>query len=121
MILFHFLICYFRLVTKEGLDNLLKIRGDLEQNRSEKSGSQNSDFYSSKDFRNAYNLMAHEDSISDDLWLLRGIVAVFLLKCLQQTDFFKNVPKGNFVKSVLHNWKFSKQLQSTLQTICYSL
>ena len=32
--------------------------------------------------------MAHEDSISDDMWLLRGLVAVFLLKCLQQTDFF---------------------------------
>ena len=45
-------------------------------------------FYSSKDFRNAYNLMAHEDTISDDMWLLRGLVAVFLLKCLQQTDFF---------------------------------
>ena len=45
-------------------------------------------FYSSKDFRNAYNLMAHEDSITEDMWLLRGLVAVFLLKCLQQTDFF---------------------------------
>ena len=45
-------------------------------------------FYSSKDFRNAYNLMAHEDSITEDMWLLRGLVAVFLLKCLQRTDFF---------------------------------
>ena len=91
-----------RLVTKEGLENLLKIREDLEQ-RSEKSGSgageeSQSKFYSSKDFRNAYNLMTHEDSISDDLWLLRGMVAAFLLKCLKLTDFFKDVPKGKFMQ-----------------------
>ena len=102
-----------RLVTKEGLENLLKLKDDLENNRSEKSGENERNFYSSRDFRNAYNLMAHEDSISDDLWLLKGIgnaqlfyvkmelkltftlkVSVFLLKCLQQTEYFASLQKS---------------------------
>ena len=88
-----------RLVTKEGLKNLLKMKDDLENNRSEKSGtshggSSDAAFYSSNDFRNAYNLMAQEDSINPDMWLLRGLVAVFLLKCLQLTDFFDQVSTG---------------------------
>ena len=32
--------------------------------------------------------MAHEDSITDEMWLLRGLVAIFLLKCLKATHFF---------------------------------
>ena len=90
-----------RLVTKEGLENLLKLKNDLENNRSEKVGSEQN-FYSSRDFRNAYNLMAHEDSISDDLWLLKGIVSVFLLKCLQQTDYFRSIQKSLENPELLH-------------------
>ena len=46
--------------------------------------------------------MAHEDSISDDLWLLKGIVSVFLLKCLQQTDYFRSIQKSLENPELLH-------------------
>ena len=76
-----------RLLTKEGFENITKMREDLE-NPDEQSGSSATHFYSSSDFRNAYNLMAHEGSITDEMWMLRGLVAVFMLKCLKLTDFF---------------------------------
>ena len=65
-----------RLVTKEGLENLLKLKPLIEEGRSEESGTsiQGTSFYSSRDFCNAYNLMAHETDITDDMWLLRGLV-----------------------------------------------
>lgn len=34
--------------------------------------------------------MAHEDMIDDDTWLLRTLVAVFLLKCFKMTQFFQS-------------------------------
>ena len=76
-----------RLITNEGYENIMKMREDLE-NPNEQSGSSVAHFYSSSDFRNAYNLMSHEESITDEMWLLRGLVAVFVLKCLKLTDFF---------------------------------
>ena len=36
--------------------------------------------------------MAHEESISDDLWVHVTLVAVFLLKCLRLTSFFQDIP-----------------------------
>jgi hypothetical protein len=80
-----------RLVTIEGLKRLLALKSDI-QNRSEKAGTTSdlNEVDVSADFRNAYNLMAHEDTITDEMWRLRTLVAVFLLKCLQQTDFFKD-------------------------------
>ena len=39
-------------------------------------------------FSSLYSLMAHEDMIDDDTWLLRTLVAVFLLKCFKMTQFF---------------------------------
>ena len=112
-----------RLVTKEGLENLLKLQPDLENKRSEKSGSGNT-YYSSKDFRNAYNLMAHEDSISDELWLLKGIVSVFLLKCLQQTDYFASLQKedrNELHESELFVGKVLFRLLNVMPTNCHDI
>ena len=68
----------------------MKLKDDLE-NPNEQSGSQSgSRYHSSTDFLNAYNLLAHEEHIEDDMWLLRGLVSVYLLKCLKLTDFFPN-------------------------------
>ncbi len=91
--------CYpylaLRALCKEGLSNLLAMKNDLVQGRSEEAGTSESMIanglvYSSTDFRNLNNLMAHEETITDDQWLLRTLVAVYLLKCLQITDFFDN-------------------------------
>ena len=79
----------------------MKLKEDLE-NPDEKSGSSTTHFYSSTEFRNAYNLMAHENSIPDDMWLLRGLVSVFLLKCLKLTDFFSD-PSPNRYHSIINN------------------
>jgi hypothetical protein len=87
--------CYpylaLRLVTIEGLNRLLALKSDLE-NRSEKAGTScnMNEVYLSADFRTAYNLMAHEGTITDEMWRLRTFVAVFLLKCLKQAEFFKD-------------------------------
>ena len=75
----------------KGLVNLLKLKEDLQDPDEERGTTLKNDqnkFYSSSDFRNAYNLVGHEDSISDEMWLLRGLVAVFLFKCLKETSFF---------------------------------
>ncbi len=84
--------CYqmlaLRSVCTEGLDRLKTIK-----NRSEKSGTTSEDVdktYLSNDFQNLYNLTAHEETISQDQWLLRTLVSVFILECLKKTDFFND-------------------------------
>ena len=94
-----------RLITNEGYENIMKMREDLE-NPDEQSGSSVAHFYSSSDFRNAYNLMSHEESITDEMWILRGLVAVFVLKCLKLTDFF---PEKNCQNRYIHNFKKDKK------------
>ena len=47
--------------------------------------------------------MAHEEHIPEDMWLLRGLVAVFLLKCLKQTDFFDRLKISNAEEELLEN------------------
>ena len=47
--------------------------------------------------------MAHEEHIPEDMWLLRGLVAVFLLKCLKQTDFFDRLKTSNKEEELLEN------------------
>lgn len=57
------------------------MKPDLEATRNEASGagSMNS-VYKSDDFRNLYNLMAHEDSLSSEDWFLKTLVAVFVFR-----------------------------------------
>ena len=81
------------LLSSKMIDNL------SEGTRSEKKGvgdnNQNektvSTVYHSNDFLNLYALMAHEETLNTDEWLLRTLIAIFLLKCLQITGFFKSV------------------------------
>ena len=47
--------------------------------------------------------MAHEEHITEDMWLLRGLVAVFLLKCLKKTDFFDRLKISNAEEELLEN------------------
>jgi len=47
--------------------------------------------------------MAHEEHIPEDMWLLRGLVAVFLLKCLKQTDFFDRLKISKEEEELLEN------------------
>ena len=65
-----------------------------ERSRSEKKGVEGGDsagdIYRSEDFLNLYALMAHEEDLDTEEWILRTLVAVFLLKSLQLTNFFKN-------------------------------
>ena len=79
-----------RAISNLGLAKLLELRPELDT-RDESKGvtSGLSQSYSSDDFVNVYCLMAHEDSVDDDTWLLRSLVALYLLKCFKHsTDFF---------------------------------
>ncbi len=88
-----------RSVCTEGLESLLNMKQDLTSDRNEAAGTtkdlearaeaaEAERVYLSSDFRNLYNLTAHEDSITNDQWIIRTLVAVFLLKCLKLTTFF---------------------------------
>lgn len=90
-----------RLVCQEGLAKLLELRPSIES-RSEKVGTtqgQQKTKYLSGHFMSGYNLMAHEDSIAEESWILRGLVAVFMLKCLQMTDYFKSDEDRSQIKN----------------------
>ena len=70
-----------RAICSQGLDSILAMKTDLEENRSEASGAGSTNsVYKSDDFRNLYNLMAHEDSLSSEDWFLRTLVAVFIIR-----------------------------------------
>ena len=47
--------------------------------------------YRSDDFLNLYALMAHEETLNTEEWLLRTLISIFLLKSLQLSQFFKNI------------------------------
>ena len=69
------------------------MKDDLENPDESSGGNGSSRFYASNDFRNVYNLMAHEITIPEEMWVLRGLVSVFILKCLKLTKFF---PSSDF-------------------------
>ena len=65
--------------------------------RSEKKGAEedtncsSTNIYESQNFLNLYALMAHEETLDTEEWLLRTLIAIFLLKSLQLTGFFKSI------------------------------
>ena len=86
-----------RLLCKEGYEKIMKMKDSLE-NPDESSGGNGSDrFYASNDFQNVYNLMAHEITIPEEMWVLRGLVSVFILKCLKLTEFFPDSNPNRYV------------------------
>ena len=57
------------------------MKPDLEASRNEASGAGSTNsVYKSDDFRNLYNLMAHEDSLSSEDWFLKTLVALFVFR-----------------------------------------
>ena len=76
-----------------------------KQNTKEDSQSATT-VYHSNDFLNLYGLMAHEETLNTEDWLLRTLIAIFLLKSLRMTGFFK------IILSVENNYEKNKKVIS---------
>ena len=66
-------------------------KGVEEDDNNNQGNINNQSVYHSKDFLNLYALMAHEETLNSEEWLLRILVAIFLFKCLNLTGFFESV------------------------------
>ena len=78
-----------RLMAKFGLDHIWSLRDSLERH-DETAGASTNDQYQHDDLVNAYNLVSHEDKLTEEEHLLRTLVSVFLLKLLQFNNYFGN-------------------------------
>ena len=68
-------------------------KGVEEDDNNNKEDMTNQPVYHSNDFLNLYALMAHEEELTTEEWLIRVLIAIFLFKCLKLTGFFKSVVK----------------------------
>ncbi|XP_054271330.1 SET and MYND domain-containing protein 4 [Macrosteles quadrilineatus] len=71
-----------RIITQRQLEHFLQLRPSLEKSIKDKP-------YKSDDYRRVYNLVNHGSDRSAEDFLHRTVVAVFLLRCLKTTDYFK--------------------------------
>ena len=78
-----------RLLTRFGLDHVWSLRESLE-NHDDTAGANTDTLYTGDDFINAFNLVSHEDKMTEEEHLLRTFVSVFLLKLLQFNNYFGN-------------------------------
>ena len=78
-------------------------KGVDEDDNNNENESNKPPVYHSKDFLNLYALMAHEETLNTEEWLLRVLIAVFLFKCLKLTGFFDSVSKDKTNDDVKEN------------------
>ena len=91
-----------RAICCQGLESILAMKPDLEQNRNEACGAGlTNSVYKSEDFRNLYNLMAHEDSLSSDDWFLKTLVTVFIFRFCHLINLRRFIRHQNGTNSVL--------------------
>ena len=64
---------------------------DNDKDRNANMENNTGTIYRSDDFLNLYALMAHEETLNTEEWLLRTLISIFLLKSLQLSQFFKNI------------------------------
>ena len=76
--------------SKFGLDHIWNLKDDLKDHNDTAGATTNSQ-YKADDFINAFNLVCHEDKMTDEEHLLRTFVSVFLIKLLQFNNFFDNL------------------------------
>ena len=79
----------FRLFARFGLEHIWALRGELDSHN-DTAGATTTSQYREDDLVNAFNLVCHEDKVTEEEQLLRTFVAVFLLKLLQFNNFFGN-------------------------------
>lgn len=81
----------FKMVAKAGYSYLMEQRDALEHPGQEKTillGCDENDVYSSENYATVYHLVGHSGQRTvTDIWL-RAVKAAFLVKCLEQTNFF---------------------------------
>ena len=65
----------------------LDLKPELLKRREDRGSEGFPGTYLSSDFINVYSLMDHEDSLDEDTWILRTLVAVFLLKNFQMVGY----------------------------------
>ena len=75
--------------TKFGLDHIWSLKERLEDHN-DTTGASTSTEYRPDDYINAFNLVCHEDKMTEEEHLLRTFVSVFLLKLLQFNNYFGN-------------------------------
>lgn len=79
-----------RMITQEGLEFLKKLQNKIELIKKDKENLKELEFTKREsEYMKVYNLTSHSDLRLNEDYFRRALMAIFLVKCLKEVDFFE--------------------------------